>query len=71
MHRFSKSEFRTNIVMPSLNLDATILEQSGVVVQYQDDDVVKTVPAKHGIITLFKIDNKLYLLGIKTVDPYR
>ena len=70
MHRLFKHDFRCNKVMSPLNMESTILEQEGVVVQYQDDYVVKTVPAKHGIITVFEIDSDYYVLGTKVVDPY-
>jgi hypothetical protein len=64
-----KDQFRLNAVVTGLDLSKSILDQNEVIVNYHDNGKINAVPAKHGIITVFKIDGEYYTLGLPTENP--
>ena len=65
----NKNKFRFNSVVSGLDLNKSILEQDEVILNYHEDGKTTSVPAKHGVITLFEINGEYYALGLPTENP--
>lgn len=69
----TKEEFSSLKVVEGLKPEKKILEQDEVKTQYKEGEKIITVSAKHGVITIFKIDDKgnskYYILGAPVKNP--
>jgi hypothetical protein len=65
----TKEEFTFREVITGLDLEKSILEQKEVMLSYIEDGIKKSVPAKHDIIVLFKIENEYFVLGLPIENP--
>lgn len=65
----TKNNFRFNQVINGLDLSKMITQQPQVILNYQDQEGIKTVPAKHGVITIFLIDGMYFLLAKPMQNP--
>jgi hypothetical protein len=65
----TKEKFRFNNVIEGLDLSKKITEQKEVILIYQDNDGIKKIPVKHGIVTIFQINHVHYVLGLPMTNP--
>ncbi len=65
----TKEEFTDREIVKGLDLQKSILDQQGMMLNYMDQGIKQSVPAKHDMITLFKINNEYYVLGQAIKNP--
>lgn len=65
----TKNEFKLRKVVKALDLEKPIVEQKEMILNYADKGVKKSVPAKHDIITAFKINGDYFVLARPITNP--